>query len=137
MPRLPLELCDMVIGNLNADLSDDQATLCVCSPTCRAFLPASRYRLSYHVALSDRRTAERFLKVICSTQTSTSPIPFIGRLSVYGRRSWQNDAFPILATRLLPQARSCVLEPARRKCAINVTIWLPEGHSLADVAQHC
>ena len=103
MPRLPFELCEIIISHLNADFSDDEATLRACSLTCRAFLPASRYRLFYHVVLSSRHTTERFLNTICCTQSSTNPTPFILRLSIFDdrNRSWVNDALPILATGLL------------------------------------
>jgi len=104
MPRLPLELCEIIIGNLNAHSIDGNATLRACSLTCRAFRPISRYHLFYHVVLSDRHTTERFLNTICCTQSSTNPIPFIHRLSIFeGHRddSWVNDALPILATGLL------------------------------------
>jgi hypothetical protein len=105
MPRLPLELCEIIISNLNADLSNDEATLRACSLTCRAFLPASRYRLFYHVDLRRRHTAERFLNTICCTQSSTNPIRFIHRLSICEDLEpggiWVNDGLPILATSLL------------------------------------
>jgi len=104
MPRLPLELCEIIISNLNADFSYDRATLCACSLTCRAFLPASRCRLFYHVELQGQHTAKLFLNTICCTRSSTNPIPFIHRLSVsnhYSGGSWVNEAFPILATCLL------------------------------------
>ena len=101
--RLPLELCEIIISNLHADSRHDRATLRACSLTCRAFLPACRYRLFYHVVLSSRHSAERFFNTIF--QSSTNPIPFIPRLSIITRdmhdHVWLNDALPILATALL------------------------------------
>ena len=101
-PRLPPELWDIIIRNLNVDVSDDKATLRACSLTCRAFLPASRYRLFYRVRLRVERAAKRFLKNICSgIPSSTNPIPFIRHLEMRGRHRWVIDVLVFLATRLL------------------------------------
>lgn len=99
--RLPTELYDLVIGNL-----DDEHTLRACSLACRAFLHASRSSLFYFVDLVDRETAEQFLRIICSVQSPTSPCRYIHHLClVEGRREdenrWMNKALPLLAERLL------------------------------------
>jgi hypothetical protein len=99
--RLPTELYELVIGNL-----DDEHTLRACSLACRAFLPASRRLLFYYVDLSDRHTAEHFLRIICSVPSPTSPCQYIHHLCLSeGRRGdenlWINKALPLLAERLL------------------------------------
>jgi hypothetical protein len=98
---LPIELCELVIDNL-----DSEHTLRACSLACRAFLPASRRRLFYHVDLFDRDTAERFLHTICSVPSPTSPCRYIRKLCLSeGRRGdenlWINKALPLLTERLL------------------------------------
>lgn len=99
--RLPIELCELVIGNL-----DDEHTLRACSLACRAFLSASRCPLFYLVDLTDRHTAESFLRIICSVPSLTSPCRYIHHLCLReGQRGdenlWINKALPLLAERLL------------------------------------
>jgi hypothetical protein len=102
--RLPIELCELVIDNL-----DDENTLQACSLTCKALLHASRHHLFYHIHLDDPRICQRFLRIICSKLSSTSPCQHIRHLTLdgdedaaaYGRGVWVNKALPILATCLL------------------------------------
>jgi hypothetical protein len=104
--RLPFELCEAVVDNL--EMGEDEVTLRACSLTCRAFLHASRRCLFYNVSLDSARIAERFLHIICSTNSSTTPTPFIRKLSIVEGRNWHkfetrwlNEALPILMTRLV------------------------------------
>ena len=99
--RLPTEVCELVIGNI-----DDEPTLRACSLACRAFLPASRRSLFYLVDIFDRETAEQFLRIICSIPSSTSPCRYIHHLCLeegrWGYQNlWLNKALPVLAERLL------------------------------------
>jgi hypothetical protein len=98
--RLPIELCELIIDNLDYD-----HTFRACSLACRAFLPASRRHLFYHVHLTDRDSAERFLRIICSVPSPTSPCRYIRRLWLSEGREdenrWINKALPLLAERLL------------------------------------
>jgi hypothetical protein len=82
-PRLPPELCDMIIHIL----ADDKKTLRACSLTCKAFLPASRSNLFHHVRLNDFRVAKRFFDNICATNSSTNPSTYVRRLIIEGSRS--------------------------------------------------
>ena len=99
---LPIELCELVIDNI-----DSKHTLRACRLACRAFLPASSRRLFYHVDLSYRDTAERFLDIICSVPSPTSPCRYVRKLCLNeGRRRevenrWINKALPLLTERLL------------------------------------
>jgi hypothetical protein len=107
--RLPIELCELVIDSL-----DDDHTLRACSLACRAFLPASRRHLFYIVHLTFRDTAERFLRIICSVPSPTSPCRYIRKLWLSeGRRGdenlWINKALPLLAERL-PDVTTLVLQ---------------------------
>jgi hypothetical protein len=98
--HLPIILCELVIDSL-----DDDHTLHACSLACKALLPASRRHLFYHVHLTDRDTAERFLRIICSVPSPTSPCRYIRKLWLTERREdenrWINKALPLLAERLL------------------------------------
>jgi hypothetical protein len=96
--RLPIELCELVIDSL-----DDDHTLRACSLACRAFLRAGRRHLFYHVHLSGRDSAERFLRIICSVPSPTSPCRYIRKLCLtegWGEALWTNKALPFLAERL-------------------------------------
>ena len=104
-PSLSIELCELVVENL--DLNNEH-TLRACSLVCRAFLPASRRSLFYYVDLTDGLTAERFLHIICSAPSTTSPCHYIHRLCLYlregrhgGENIWINKALPVLAEYLL------------------------------------
>src|ERR1700722_5784812 len=103
-PRLPIELCQSVIDNLS--IYDDEATLRACSWSCKQFLQASRYHLFYRVYLHTYR-AERFLNIICSTNSSTNPCVYVRRIIIDEGRGhkfeprWVNEALPLLAARLL------------------------------------
>ena len=81
----------------------DVDTLRACSLTCKAFLPASRYHLFYRVRLLSGNITRRFLDIICSTPSSTSPCQYIRHLCLVEARhgSWVNEALSLLATRLL------------------------------------
>jgi hypothetical protein len=81
-PRLPLELCDIVIHFL----AGDKEALRACSLTCKAFLPASRSNLFHHVRLDDFRVTKRFFDNICATNSSTNPSTYVRRLTIEGRR---------------------------------------------------
>jgi hypothetical protein len=96
--RLPIELCELVIDSL-----DDDHTFRACSLACRAFLPASRRHLFYLVRLTDRDTAERFLRIICSVPSPTSPCRYIRTLWLTEAEEdlWVDEALPLLAERLL------------------------------------
>jgi hypothetical protein len=106
--RLPIELCELVIDNLD----DDDHTLRACSLACRAFLRASRRHLFYLVDLTDRDTAERLLRIICSVPSPTSPCRYIRKLCLTegrGETLWINKVLPLLAERL-PDVTILVLE---------------------------
>jgi hypothetical protein len=111
--RLPIELCELVIDNLDSD--EDDHTLRACSLACRAFLRASRRHLFYLVHLNGRDTAERFLRIICSVPSSpTSPCRYIRKLWLSeGPRGdenlWINKLLPLLAEHL-PDVTILVLE---------------------------
>jgi hypothetical protein len=105
--RLPIELCELVIDRI-----DDDHTLRACSLACRTFLPASRRHLFYLVHLTDRDTAERFLRIICSVPSPTSPCRYIRKLwltEMRGDNLWINKALPLLAEHL-PDVTILVLE---------------------------
>ena len=102
MPKflLPIELCEVVIDNLDEYDTDTQRA---CSLACRAFLPASRRLLFYHVDLHNRDVAQSFLDIICSIPSPTSPIRYIRNLCLREERrgdKWVNKALPLLAERL-------------------------------------
>ena len=106
-PRLPVELCEFVIDNL--DIVHDKATLLACSLTCKTFLHASRYHLFHHVQIPDARRAKRFLVIIrSSTHLSTHLCAYVRQLTMVEGRSrnqyeprWLKKALPILTTCLL------------------------------------
>jgi hypothetical protein len=97
-PRLPTELCDIVIDNL----SHDGAALRACSLTCKAFLPASRYHLFYTVRLKGRKV-KGFLEFIDSSPKIGL---YVRRLLLFegrGRYSfeprWLSSALPTIVNR--------------------------------------
>jgi hypothetical protein len=99
--RLPVELCEVVIFNLD---EYDTDTLRACSLACRAFLPASRRLLFYLVDLHNRDVAQSFLDIICSVPSPTSPIRYVRSLSLREERrgdKWINKTLPLLVE-LLP-----------------------------------
>ena len=107
-PRLPIELWELVIDNLNDDrrFAFRNSALLACSLACKSFLPATRRLLFYHVHLTCREVAERFLDVICSLPSSTNPCRYVrkfrmseGRCGIRSR--WISKALPVLAERLL------------------------------------
>jgi hypothetical protein len=114
-PRLPIELCELVIDNLK----HDKTTLLALSLACKAFLPASRCHIFHHVVLTVR-TAKRFLDAIRDARSPTNPSVYVQHVSVDlecrqkcvswviaadGRVSkpdymWVNMMMPLLALRL-------------------------------------
>ena len=96
-PRLPIELCEAVFNHLHEIY--DKTTLFACSLTCKAFLPACRYRIFRCVSLGPR-TSKRFLQTISSTNLPSDPAAYVRHLSL-GARPSLNEALPFLATRLL------------------------------------
>ena len=100
-PRLPLELCEMVINS-----TEDNRTLCACSLACKMFLPATR-RLLFDIIHLNKHTAGRFIRDICSSSAfPTSPCQYVAILYLWeipgsDSAQWLNEALPFLATRLL------------------------------------
>ena len=104
--RLPIEICELVIDNLDDDKEPAAFHLALraCCLACKTFLPATRRRLFYHVNLTCREVAERFLDIICSLPSSTSPCWYVRKLSISDYNiEWISNlkALPGLAERLL------------------------------------
>lgn len=98
--RLPIELCEAVIHSL--DVYNDIATLCACSLTCKALLPASQCLLFYYAQLWDEQTTELFAETICPTNPSTSLATHVRHLSIdTSRGGCPYNALPLLAERLV------------------------------------
>ena len=104
-PRLPIELWELVIDNLNDDekLAFQNSALLACSLTCKAFLPVTRRVLFYHVHLTCREVAESFLDIICSLPSSTSPCRYVRKLFMSDLEDgpgWISKASTVLVERL-------------------------------------
>jgi hypothetical protein len=95
--RLPTELCEMVIAYL------DEPTLRACSLTCKAFLPASRFRLFYTVCLKGRKV-KRFLEIINSSPELGLCVRTLRICEGRGRYRfeprWLSSKLPLIASRL-------------------------------------
>src|ERR1700722_8251241 len=107
-PRLPMELCDILIDNCYTFPNDTvtQSTLRACSLTCKAFLPRTRYHLFSQVNLTSSDGANSFLDIISSANSSI-PCTYVRRLVIgifywkgHFEAPWVNKALVILAARL-------------------------------------
>lgn len=66
-PRLPVELCEMVMGELSMFRSDDRKALVACSLVCRSWLPKARFHLRVHdIALRGRPDVDNVVRLLSS-----------------------------------------------------------------------
>jgi hypothetical protein len=93
---LPVELYKLIIDILR----DDTDTLKACSLTCKTFLHLSRYHLFYNIRLYGGDHTERFLDIIGSVHSSTSPCTYVRYLTL-SHHGWMNKALPLLIPHLL------------------------------------
>jgi F-box-like len=96
-PRLPTELCEMVFAYL------DEPTLRTCSLTCKAFLPASQFRLFHTVCLKGRKV-KRFFEITNSSPKLGLCVRILHIFEGRGRYRfeprWLSSKLPLIASRL-------------------------------------
>ncbi|KAJ7763634.1 hypothetical protein DFH07DRAFT_812619 [Mycena maculata] len=127
-PKLPNELVDIVIGELQ---SEDTSTIARCGLVCKNWLPTSRYRLFAEVHLNDG-TMDSFFDVV-----HTSPFPlrsFIRSLALDSELESGSTRLSELGP--LPQATTLRITMQRSALARNTRLLTKNFPNLSTLVLH-